>query len=140
MMESEQLGELSLLDHAHTSAGLSLYNEAAPGSGPDRQLRMRSVLQRALVGRDDRQRITPFGLMGKEQVLTYSVGEFLGEPKPGYKPLTNPPAFEEGEEPVGTQLTELNGPGTGNEWAPEGGLPSGWEASMSNSGERLEIQ
>ena len=53
----------------------------------------------------------------------FSVGPYLGELAPGYTPLVNPPAFEEGEEPVGVLLTELNGPETGNTWQPEGGLP-----------------
>jgi hypothetical protein len=139
-IESESLaGELGYMNKSHSAAGLSLYNEAAPGSGLMATFECETFAKERWSGAIIAS-ITPFLVMGKEKTLNYSVGAFLGEPKPGYTPLTNPPAFEEGAEPVGTQLTELNGPETGNEWAPEGGLPSGWEASASINGERLEIQ
>ena len=82
---------------------------------------------------------SPFGVVSKESATTFAVGPFLGELAPGYTPLVNPPAFEDGEEPVGVLLTELNGPETGNTWQPEGGLPSGQEGEATNKGESLEV-
>ena len=71
-----------------------------------------------------------------------AVGPFLGELAPGYTPLTNPPAFEEGAEPVGVLLTELQNEQPGEEsgkFEPEGGLPSGQEGTAVNKGEALEV-
>jgi len=131
-------GSLGYLDKAHTSAGESLTNEAAPGSGFLATFECEGLakvrVHGAVIGS-----LAPFGTISKESTSTFSVGPFLGELSPGYTPLTNPPAFEEGSEPVGVLLTELNGPETGNEWAPEGGLPSGQEGTASNKGEALEV-
>ena len=76
--------------------------------------------------------------ISKTSSAVFSVGAYLGEVAPGYTPLVNPPAFEEG--PVGVLLTELNGAETGNEWAPEGGLPSGQEGTAENKGEFLMVK
>jgi hypothetical protein len=131
-------GSLGYMDKAHTAVGESLTSEAEPGSGFLAEFECEGLakvrVHGAVIGA-----MSPFGVVSKESVSTFSVGEFLGEPAPGYKPLTNPPAFEEGAEPVGVLLTELNGPETGNEWAPAGGLPSGQEASATNKGEALEV-
>jgi hypothetical protein len=131
-------GSLGYMDKAHTAAGESLTSEAEPGSGYLAEFECEGLakvrVHGAVIGS-----LSPFGVVSKESVSTFSVGEFLGEPAPGYKPLTNPPAFEEGEEPVGVLLTELNGEETGNEWAPAGGLPSGQEATANLKGEALEV-
>jgi len=131
-------GELGYMNKAHTAVGESLTSEAAPGSGYLAEFECEGLakvrVHGAVIGT-----MAPFGVVTKESTTTFSVGEFLGEPAPGYKPLTNPPAFEEGAEPVGVLLTELNGEETGNEWAPAGGLPSGQEGVANNKGERLEV-
>jgi hypothetical protein len=131
-------GELGYMDKAHTAVGESLTSEEAPSTGYSAEFECEGLakvrVHGSVIGT-----MSPFGVVTKESVSTFSVGEFLGEPAPGYKPLTNPPAFEEGAEPVGVLLTELNGEETGNEWAPAGGLPSGQEASATNKGERLEV-
>jgi hypothetical protein len=131
-------GELGWLDKAHTSAGESLTSQETPGTGFLAEFECEGIakvrVHGAVIGA-----VSPAHAVSKESVSTFSVGEFLGEPSPGYKPLTNPPAFEEGAEPVGVLLTELNGKETGNEWAPAGGLPSGQEATANNKGEALEI-
>jgi len=129
-------GSLGYLNKAHTAAGESLTNEAAPGSGYLATFECEGLakvrVHGAVIGS-----LSPFGTISKESTSTFTVGPFLGELSPGYTPLVNPPAFEEGSEPVGVLLTELNGPETGNEWAPEGGLPSGQEGSAVNKGEAL---
>jgi hypothetical protein len=131
-------GSLGYMNKAHTAAGESLTDEAAPGSGFLAQFECEGLakvrVHGAVIGG-----LAPFGVLSKESTSTFSVGPFLGELSPGYTPVVNPPAFEEGGEPVGVLLTELNGPETGNEWAPEGGLPSGQEGTAKNKGEALEV-
>jgi len=81
-------------------------------------------------------------VFNKETKAIFTVGPYLGEISCGgeckYTPQTNQPAFE--EEGVGVLLTELNGPETGNVWAPEGGLPSGQEGTAENKGEDLLVK
>jgi hypothetical protein len=131
-------GSLGYMNKAHTAAGESLTSEAAPGSGYLAEFECEGLakvrVHGAVIGS-----LSPFGVVSKESVSSFAVGPYLGELAPGYTPLVNPPAFEEGAEPVGVLLTELNGPETGNEWAPEGGLPSGQEAAANNKGEYLEV-
>jgi hypothetical protein len=131
-------GSLGYMNKAHTAAGESLTSEAEPGSGYLAEFECEGLakvrVHGAVIGT-----LSPFGVVSKESVSSFAVGPYLGELAPGYTPLVNPPAFEEGAEPVGVLLTELNGPETGNEWAPEGGLPSGQEAAANNKGEYLEV-
>jgi hypothetical protein len=131
-------GELGYLNKAHTAAGESLTSEAAPGSGYlatfECECLAKVRVHGAVIGA-----LAPFGAVSATSKTTFAVGPYLGELKPGYTPLVNPPAFEEGAEPVGVLLTELNGPETGNTWQPEGGLPSGQEGEASNKGEALEV-
>jgi hypothetical protein len=130
-------GELGWLDKGHTAAGESLTSQAEPG-GINAEFECEGIakvrVHGAVIGA-----VSPAHMVSKESTSTYSVGPFLGELAPGYTPLVNPPAFEEGAEPVGVLLTELNGKETGNTWQPEGGLPSGQEATATNKGEYLEI-
>jgi len=131
-------GELGYMNKAHTAVGESLTSEAAPGSGYLAEFECEGLakvrVHGAVIGT-----LAPFGAVSKTSTSTFAVANYLGEPAPGYKPLTNPPAFEEGAEPVGVLLTELNGEETGNEWAPAGGLPSGQEGTATNKGESLEV-
>lgn len=131
-------GSLGYLNKAHTAAGESLTSEAEPSSGYLAEFECEGLakvrVHGAVIGA-----LTPFGVVSKESQSIFSVGPYLGELAPGYTPLTNVPAFEEGAEPVGVLLTELNGPETGNEWAPAGGLPSGQEGTANNKGEALEV-
>jgi hypothetical protein len=131
-------GALGYMNKAHTAAGESLTNEAEPGSGYLATFECEGLakvrVHGAVIGA-----LAPFGVVSKESKSIFSVGPYLGELAPGYTPLVNPPAFEEGAEPVGVLLTELNGPETGNTWQPEGGLPSGQEGTANNKGEALEV-
>jgi len=134
-------GELGYLNKAHTAAGESLTDEAAPGSGFLAQFECEGLakvrVHGAVIGS-----LSPFGSISKESTTTFSVGPFLGELAPGYTPVTNVPAFEEGAEPVGVLLTELQNEQPGEEsgkFEPEGGLPSGQEGSAVNKGEALEV-
>jgi hypothetical protein len=132
-------GNLGWLNKSKQEAGASLFDEAEPG-GKEAFLASFECegLAKVRVHGGVIGKLEPVGVFSKEATSTYTVGEYLGEPSPGYKPLTNPPAFE--EEVVGVLLTELNGPETGNTWQPEGGLPSGQEATAVNKGEFLEIK
>ncbi len=132
------IGELGYLNKAHTAAGESLTAESAPGTGYLATFECEGLakvrVHGAVIGA-----LSPFGVVSKESSSIFSVGTYLGELSPGYTPKVNPPAFEEGAEPVGVLLTELNGPETGNTWQPEGGLPSGQEGTAVNKGESLEV-
>jgi hypothetical protein len=128
-------GELGWLDKAHTAAGESLTDQTAPGSGYQAEFECEGVakvrVHGAVIGS-----ISPVYSVSKEEISSFTVAEYgIGQENS----LSNPPAFEEGAEPVGVLLTELNGPETGNTWQPEGGLVSGQEATAINKGERLEI-
>jgi hypothetical protein len=128
-------GELGWLDKAHTMAGESLTSQAEPGSGFLAHFECEGVakvrVHGAVIGS-----VSPAHAISKEATATFSVAEYgIGQPES----KTNPPAFEEGAEPVGVLLTELNGEETGNTWQPEGGLVSGQEATAINKGEALEI-
>ena len=129
-------GNLGWLNKSKQEAGESLTSEATPKTGYLAEFECEGLAKVRVFGAVIGS-IEPVGEVSKESVSTFSVGEYLGEPEPGYKPLTNPPAFE--EEAVGVLLTELNGPETGNTWQPPGGIPSGQEASAKNKGEALEI-
>jgi len=128
-------GSLGWLDKAHTAAGESLTDQAAPGSGFLAQFECEGVakvrVHGAVIGS-----VSPAHAISKESTSTFAVAEYgIGQPES----KSNPPAFEEGAEPVGVLLTELNGEETGNTWQPEGGLVSGQEATAVNKGEALEI-
>ena len=131
-------GSLGYLNKAHSAAGESLTSEAEPGTGYLATFECEGLakvrVHGAVIGA-----LSPFGVVSKESSSVFSVGPYLGELAPGYTPLVNPPAFEEGAEPVGVLMTELNGPETGNTWQPEGGLPSGQEGTALNKGESLEV-
>lgn len=138
---SSLAGELGYLNKAHTAAGESLTSEAAPGSGFLAQFECEGLakvrVHGAVIGS-----LSPFGSISKESTTSFTVGPFLGELAPGYTPLTNDPAFEEGAEPVGVLLTELQNEQPGEEsgkFEPEGGLPSGQEGTAVNKGEALEV-
>jgi hypothetical protein len=135
-------GSLGYMTAAKSSAGTSLTSEAEPGSGYLAEFECEGLakvrVHGAVIGEH-----TPFGTIGKTSSDVYSVAPWLGELAPGYTPLVNQPGFEftgtKFEEPVGVLLTELNGPETGNEWAPVGGLPSGQEGTAENKGESLGV-
>jgi hypothetical protein len=129
-------GNLGWLNKAGKVAGASLFNEAKPSSGYEAEFECEGLakvrVHGGVIGA-----VTPVGVVSKVATTTYTVSETgVGGPEDP-NALTNPPAFE--EEVVGVLLTELNGPETGNVWAPEGGIPSGQEASAENKGEALEI-
>ena len=128
-------GELGWLDKGHTAAGESLTDQAEPGSGYQAQFECEGVakvrVHGAVIGS-----VSPAHAISKESTSTFTVAEYgIGQPES----KSNPPAFEEGAEPVGVLLTELNGEETGNTWQPAGGLVSGQEATAVNKGEKLEI-
>jgi hypothetical protein len=128
-------GELGWMDKAHTQAGESLTSQAAPGTGYLAEFECEGEakvrVHGAVIGL-----VSPAHVVQKESTASFAVNEYgIGQPNS----LSNPPAFEEGAEPVGVLLTELNGKETGNTWQPEGGLVSGQEATAINKGEKLGI-
>jgi hypothetical protein len=143
-IESDPLtGELGWLNRESGQSGLLLESEdpsgiSEPGAGEVVAFRCTGVakyrVSGAFIGA-----IAPIGKVSKDFALGYDVGDYFGEPAPGYQPLTNPPAFE--ERSVGVLETEMTDPEGGGEWSPEGGLPSGIdvEGTFAIKGEALEI-
>jgi hypothetical protein len=131
-------GTLGYLNKAGKVVGADLANEASPGSGYLAQFECEGVAKVRVHGSVIGQQTGDINVISKESSAVFSVGPYLGELSPGYTPLVNPPKFEGG--PADILLTELNGPETGNEWAPEGGLPSGQEGTAANKGESLMVK
>jgi hypothetical protein len=131
-------GYLGWMDKAHTKPGLELTSEAEPYVGYTAEFECTSLTKVRVHGVDIGEIVTE-GRFSKLSTSIYTVGPYLGEVSPGYTPLVNEPAFEEGAEPVGVLMTELNGGETGGVWAPEGGLPSGIEETVLLKGEYLNI-
>ena len=84
--------------------------------------------------------------ISKVSTAHYSVGEYLGEPLPGYVPITNIPTA--GPPTYGVLHTEAKNKQTEEEfkseenpegWGPPGGLPSGQEGEVEIKGEALMI-
>ena len=81
--------------------------------------------------------------ISKVSIGHYTVGSYLGEPEPGYTPLTNPPTA--GPPTYGVLRSEDKNPvACGEEpvecWGPAGGLPSGQEGEVEVKGEALMIK
>ena len=131
-------GTLGYLSKSGKVVGADLASEKTPGSGYVAQFECEGVAKVRVHGSVIGTVTGDINTFNKESTTTFSVGTYLGELSPGYSPLTNPPEFEGGSPDI--LLTELNGPETGNEWAPEGGLPSGQEGAAVNKGESLEIK
>jgi hypothetical protein len=128
-------GELGWLNKAKGIAGVSLSNEASPGTGyivqftcmfGSQPVKFRS--NGAFIGA-----IPTTTAISKELTLEYVVFQYLEE----LNEPTNPPAFEEAF--VGTLQTEINSPESKFEWTPEGGWHSGVEATFPVKGEALAI-
>jgi hypothetical protein len=129
-------GELGWLEKAGGKAGVSLTNEASPGTGyiaqftcelggPGTKFRVFG----AFIGE-----IPTSGAVGKQFMLTYRLGQYVEEPNSP----TNPPAFEESS--VGTMLSQVNSLESKGEWEPaEGGYRSGTGAQYAVKGEALAI-
>jgi hypothetical protein len=141
-------GELGWLNEEKGEVGIALSNEAAPGSGYILQFECPGVAKGRIHGSFIGEQRGDVQKLSSTASMRYELGQYLGEGSPpGYNPLTNPPAFEEGE-PVGVMLVEFNDQETGNTWGPEGGLPMGLQAlggtgtneGVNTAGETLMIR
>jgi hypothetical protein len=139
-------GELGWLNKEKGEAGIALSNEAAPGSGYIAQFECPGVAKIRIFGAFIGEQKGDVHQLSPNASMRYRLGNYLGELPPGYSPMTNPPAFEEG--PVGVLRNEFNDAENGNTWGPEGGLPMGLKASgggvenqgIKTKGETLLIQ
>ena len=86
-------------------------------------------------------------VISKVAIGHYTVGEYLGEPSPGYKPITNQPSA--GPPTYGVLHTEVKNAETEEKyksgenpegWGPPGGLPSGQQGEGEVKGEALMIK
>jgi hypothetical protein len=128
-------GELGWLDREKGLAGLSLTNEASPGSGY-------IVRFSCEFGRGRFEAFRSFGAFIGEIPTTGALrSEFPLEYRTQYleelEGPTSPPEFE--ERFVGTLQTEKNGAETGFEWAVPGGYRSALEHGLEVTGEGLAI-
>lgn len=131
-------GELGYINKSGPVVGIDLANETAPGSGLVAHFECEGIARFRWSGSVIASRTGDINLISKESSDTYSVGPYLGEVSPGYTPLINTPSFEGGSPDY--LLIELNGPETGGEWGPEGGLPMGIEGTIVNTGEALMVK
>jgi hypothetical protein len=131
-------GELGWISKSGKKVGASLTNEAKPDSGYVVEFECTGLAKVRVHGAVIGEQTGDVETFAKETSAVFTVGPYLGELAPGYTPLVNPPAFEEGA--VGVLLSELNGPETENKWAPEGGLPSGLQGTAVNKGESLLVR
>ena len=131
-------GELGWISKSGDVAGIDLANEAAPGSGLVVNMECTGFAKIRWSGSLIGQQVGDVGKISKTSSISYAVGPYLGEIEPGYYPQTNTPAFEGGATDI--LLAELNGPETGNNWEPAGGLPIGIEGAAVNGGEALMVR
>jgi hypothetical protein len=121
----------------HPTVGVWLAPESGGAEGvqsePECEGLYKARVHGALIG----QITGDINAVSKITGLTWSVGPFLGEPKPGYTPLINQPSFENPEEGSGF-LTEESLESGGETW--EGQLPSGVELQVLGKGETLMIK
>lgn len=128
-------GELGYLSGSGPIVGVSLTDEANPGAGYLAEFECTGLAKVRVSGYAIGEQLLDINVLTKNSETVFGVANYLGEPEPGYKPLTNPPAFTSG--PVGVLMTELNGPETGNEWSPP--IPSGLELRSKQKGENLKV-
>jgi hypothetical protein len=85
--------------------------------------------------------------ISKESKGHYTVGNYLGEPLPGYKPITNiptagPPTYGVLHTEAKNKETEekYTSPENPEGWGPPGGLPSGQQGEVAVKGEALMVK
>lgn len=136
-IETEPLaGELGYIHSEGPAVGVDLTNEANPGAGYIAVYECVGLAKIRVHGSVIGQMTGDVNEFSKESETVFTVGEYFGEPDPGYKPLVNVPEFEGGSTDV--LLNELNAPQTHGEWSEP--IPAGWQATLTNKGEELEIK
>jgi hypothetical protein len=127
-------GELGYVSKSPLVVGGSLYSESSPGAGYEAEFTCTGAAQIRVHGGVIGTQTGDINTFSKSSTITYNVTE--AEFIPGFKSVVNEDQkFEGGPETI--LLTEFE---QGKGWEPEGGLPSGQEASATNKGEDLEIK
>jgi hypothetical protein len=126
-------GEAGYLTKSPLKIGVSLFSEVSPGPGFEASFTCTGSakirVHGGVIGT-----ITPVATFSKVATVTYTTAQ--AEVIPGFKSTINEDQqFEGGAFTV--LLTEFE---QGKGWEPEGGLPSGQEASAGNKGETLEVK
>lgn len=127
-------GELGYVSKSPLVVGASLYAESEPGKGLEAEFTCTGAAKIRVHGGVIGTQTGDINTFSKTSTITYKTTE--AEFIPGFKSVVNEDQkFEGGPETI--LLTEFE---QGKGWEPEGGLPSGQEASATNKGEDIEIK
>jgi len=136
-IESETLsGELGYISHSPLKVGLKLRNQADPGGEVFPKIRCRGGAS-LWTGTLNGEATGDVNFSNKKADFSYVLGAYMGEPEPGYTPLTDPPF--EGEEAGLLRAETKEGVCCGG-FGPPGGLPAGLEATLELRGAAVYIK
>lgn len=136
-IESETLsGELGYISHSPLKIGLKLQNQAAPGGEVFPKIRCSGGAS-LWTGTLNGEATGDVNVSNKKADFGYVLGAYMGEPEPGYTPLTDPPF--EGEE-AGLLRAETKEGVCCEGFGPPGGLPAGLEATLELKGAAVLIK
>ena len=127
-------GELGYVSKSPLKVGASLYAETEPGTGLEAEFTCTGAAKIRVHGGVIGTQGGDVNTFSKVSTTTYKVIE--AELIPGFKSVINEDTKFEGG-PFTVLLTEFE---QGKGWEPEGGLPSGQEASAENKGEAIEVK
>jgi len=127
-------GELGYLNKEAVAVGASLFAESEPGSGLEAEFTCTGAAKIRVHGGVIGTQTGDINAFSKLSTTTYATTE--AEFIPGFKSVVNADLKFEGG-PLTILLTEFE---QGKGWEPEGGLPSGQEASATNKGEAIEVK
>jgi len=127
-------GELGYVSKEPLVVGGSLYSEASPGPGFEAEFTCTGAAKIRVHGGVIGTQTGDINAFSKTSEIKYELIE--AELIPGFKSKINKDTKFEGG-PFTVLLTEFE---QGKGWEPEGGLPSGQEASAANKGEAIEVK
>jgi hypothetical protein len=136
-IESDTLsGELGYISHSPLKVGLKLQNQAVPGGEVFPKIRCSGGAS-LWAGTLNGEATGDVAISNKKADFAYVLGAYMGEPEPGYTPLTDPPF--EGEE-AGLLRAETKEGVCCEGFGPPGGLPAGLEATLELKGAAVLIK
>jgi len=130
----ELAGELGYVSKSPLKVGASLFAESEPGAGLEAEFTCTGAAKIRVHGGVIGTQGGDINTFSKSSTTTYATTE--AELIPGFKSVINEDTKFEGG-PFTVLLSEFE---QGKGWEPEGGLPSGQEASAENKGEETEVK
>jgi hypothetical protein len=131
-------GELGWIDKEAGLVGVSLTDEASPGTGYMTQFECSGVAKFRVFGSFIGRRTGDIKQLSATAATTWEVGPLNAGPGHENEVVNYPRSFEAG--PVEELLAELNSKESHESWVPEGGYRGGLEAVIPVKGETLMIQ